>query len=145
MFFIAAFSGCSAVTNIPTDLKASYITKSELTKYSLSIVIEDDVLRLSYLNNGVVGSGKYSLSNDELKNIYNQMKTSGFLSVPQPEGEQITDMPSQTLFGRYDGKSNSIEFGTVREPASAITNLKQLLIDITAKYNKNFKKVMNLE
>jgi hypothetical protein len=142
---LAVMFGCSAVSNIPSDFKASYISKSELTKWSLSIQIDEDVLKLSYLNNGVVGSGSYSLTIEEERSIYEYMKSSGFLTMSQPEGEKITDMPSQQLSGTYSGKSNTIEFGTVKEPTVKLTTLKQMLIDLAGKHNKDFKKVMNFE
>ena len=137
--------GCSAVSNIPSDFKVSYISKSELTKWSMSIQVEDDILKLSYLNNGVVGSGTYSLTNDEVTKLYDYMRASGFLTIAQPEGEKLTDMPTQTLSGKFDRKNNTIEFGTVKEPSEGLTTLKQILIDLAGNHNKSFKKVMNFE
>ena len=142
---LAVIFGCSAAGNIPSDFKVSYISKSELTKSNMSVQIDDDVLKLSYLNNGVVGSGTYSLSNDEIIKLYDYMRASGFLSMVQPQGEQIVDMPQQQLSGKYSGKKNTIEFGTVKEPSATLTTLKQMLVDLAGKYNKSFKKVMGFE
>jgi hypothetical protein len=142
---MAVMFGCSAVSNIPSDFKASYISKSELTKWSMSIQVDSDEMKLSYLNNGVVGNGTYSLTNEETGKLYDYMKSSGFLSMSQPQGEKITDMPTQKLSGTYNSKSNSIEFGTVKEPPVALTTLKQMLIDLAGKHNKDFKKVMGYE
>jgi len=142
---LAVFLGCSAASNIPSDFKVSYISKSDLTKWSMSIQVEDDVLKLSYLNNGVVGSGTYSLTHDEVTKLYDYMRASGFLTIAQPEGEKLTDMPTQTLSGKYDRKTNTIEFGTVKEPSESLTTLKQMLVDLAGNHNKSFKKVMNFE
>jgi len=143
----AIILGCSSSSDIPSDFSLSYSSRNALMNWEIKITIESKSLKLDYKNqqNGTSGNGVYDITESEAKTLYNYMKSSSFLSMSQPDGEKILDAPTQNITGKYGGKSNSIEFGTVKIPSETITTLKQILFDLSSKYNSKWKKDMNFE
>ena len=144
---VALLYGCSSSSDIPSDFSLVYKSENALMDWRLNITLNSESLILEYKNkqDNISGNNVYNITEREALKIYKYMKSSGFLNMKPPEGEKIVDMPTQNLSGKYGGKSNYIEFGTVKELPESLSTLKQMLFDLASRYNNSWEKDVGLE
>ncbi len=104
-------------------------------------------MNLSYKNeqNNTSGNGVYAVKKSESYEIYKYFKSINFSTMNPLQGDKILDAPQQNIKAIYDDKSNSIDFGTVKDLPENIIRAKKMIIDLASKYNQGFKKDLGLE
>ncbi len=142
-------SSCSSsgTGGLSKDFDVSYYSKSSLMKYELKIEINRRSLILNYKNEskGLSENFSYNIEESESENLYNYLKSNNINSLKAPPPDRLLDAPVQLIKVKYNNKSNSINFGTVKDPPVKIINLKNTLFELASKYNKNWKKDLDLQ
>lgn len=141
------FAACTASSDIPSDFSLTFTSKSELMKWEVNISLNNESLKIVYKNsqNNSSGNWVYTVKQSDAEKIYKYMKSSGFIKTKVTVGEKVLDAPSQNLTGVYNAKSNSIDFGNIKEPPENLRNLKQMLFELSDKYNNNWRKESGME
>ena len=147
ILWLLASCSSSKTNGVPKNFDVSYYSKSSLMQYELKIEINRKNLSLNYKNEskGLSGNYSYTIEDSESENLYNYLKSNNINSLKMPPSDKLLDAPIQTIKVSYNNKSNIIDFGTIKDPPEKIINLKNMLFELTSKYNKNWKKDLDFQ
>lgn len=149
LFILCLLASCSPskTTGLSKNFDLSYYSKSSLIQYELKIEVNRKKLSLNYKNKrkGLSSNYSYDIEDSESENLYKYLKSNNMNSFKAPASDRLLDVPVQTIKVNYDNKSNTIDYGTVKDPPIEIINLKNMLFELTSKYNKNWKKDLDLQ
>jgi len=145
---IFSSAGCnSSKVDVPNDMYVKYFIKGSLIKYETTIELTKDNMKLAYLSSSTGKISKFEYTTDEaqVSKVYNFVKTNKLLLRESPKPDLLPDAPEENFVVTYGGKSNTIDFGSVKEKPAELQQLKNMLFDIAEKYKPGWKKDAGLE
>jgi hypothetical protein len=131
----------------PDDFNLKYYMRDTTTNSDMIMEIKDDKLKISY-KNGVRNISKakyYELEDEEIDKLYDYMVTEKFMERESPEKGITQHMATQYMAGVYGKRENVIIFGGAGEPPQYVLRLKYKLFDLATKYDKFWKRDMDIE
>jgi hypothetical protein len=145
---ITFLSGCnSSKTDIPKDFQVIYSNKSYLIKFETTIDLTGDHLKLYYTSSSPEKTinGIFTAGEKDINSIYDFIEQKKLMKMKSPEPEKLLDAPEENFTITISGKTNSIDFGSVKEKPSELLQLKNMLFDLAEKYKPGWKKETGME
>ena len=138
------FTGCSSSEqSTPSYEKTTvvYSMKNVLHGSEVELSIKNKTLYLKAVNpmNGIDRSRQYTLTNSEVKSVYNFLKDNKFNEIKSPPKSMMTDVPIVIITVSYDKYKNTIDLTAVTKIPEIIFDLTELLTTLAQKYDSSWQ------
>ena len=144
LIIVLLFTGCSSSdksTPSYTKTTVNYSIKGVLHGSEVEVGIRNKSLYLKAIHpmSGINKSRQYTLTNSEIKSVYDFLKENNFNEIKSPAKSMLTDVPIVILTVSYDKYKNTIDLTAAEEIPPAVVNLSELLMTLAQKYDSTWQ------
>jgi len=132
MIFTGIDCATSSAYQCPSDFEVTYLSRSTLIDYETKIVITAGEIRFYHKDRQHNDAIEETHPTDPttINNLYHYLDSVKFLAITSPKREVVLDAPDERISATYQGRSNTVEFGGVRNLADQISTLRKRLFAI---------------